>query len=182
MSPDHRIVRLRNLEKRVGPQYLSKQGLQRGHLGLATKHYVFQVRHSGEHEQTKRPAAPLPVCARVSALPPETRLAGLWEELAWPCVAMTSARKRPVGNAVVFPAPSAGRWCFAPPGRMVLQNLLRCAGLLGCGVLPPVGREDSAGMCEQKAAEGAQEPCGLPVNNEPVPLVFLLCGPKFRNF
>ena len=40
--------------------------------------------------------------ARISALPPETGLSGLWEEPAWPCVSVTSARKRSVGPALVF--------------------------------------------------------------------------------
>lgn len=40
--------------------------------------------------------------ARVSALSPETGLSGLWEEPAWPCVRVTSARKRSDGPALVF--------------------------------------------------------------------------------
>lgn len=36
---------------------LSKQGLQGGHLGLATKHHIFQVKHSGSYERTEKPVA-----------------------------------------------------------------------------------------------------------------------------
>lgn len=38
-------------------------------------------------------------------LPPETGLAGFWEEPAWPSVGVTSARKRSVDPSLVFQGP-----------------------------------------------------------------------------
>lgn len=80
--------------------------------------------------------------------------------------------------------PSAKRWAlmFCATGQ---NGVAEPASLRWASRVRRLATRWSRGQCRDVRTESGGRSSGtlwLPVNNEPVPLVFLLCGPKFRNF